>query len=115
MSASGANLGPVGQCDFLFWLGNKYFMDRFIVLQDLQRNLILGLNRQCNYRNGCNWNVNGQQYITHNITFLCVSVTPSRQEPIIQNAGALQLPPRSICKIAIWAPTKLDKKNIFTN
>ena len=43
MSASGANLGAVGQCDLTFQLGSKYFMDRFIILQDLQRNLILGL------------------------------------------------------------------------
>ena len=39
-SASGANLGPVGQCDIIFRLGNKQFFDRFIVVQDLQRNLI---------------------------------------------------------------------------
>ena len=53
MSASGANLGPKGQCDLKFRLGNKQFTDSFIVLQDLHRKIILGLNGQCNYRLGC--------------------------------------------------------------
>ena len=35
MSASEATLGPIGQCDLIFRLENKQFMDRFIVLQDL--------------------------------------------------------------------------------
>ena len=52
-SASRANIGPVGQCDLTFRLGNKKLMDRF-VLQDLHRNFILGLNWQCNYRIGYN-------------------------------------------------------------
>ena len=34
-SASGANFGPIGQCDLTFQLRNKHFMDRFLVLQDL--------------------------------------------------------------------------------
>ena len=72
-SASGANLGPVGQCNLTFRLGNTLFTDRFIVLQDVHRNVILGINFQCNYRIGCNRNVNGQQYITHNNRFLCTS------------------------------------------
>ena len=70
-SASGANIGQIGQCNLTFRLGNKQFMDWFIVLQDLHRNIILGFNCQCNYRIGYNWNVNGQQYIAHNNKFLC--------------------------------------------
>ena len=77
MSASGANLGPIGQCDLTFKLRKKQFMDRFIVLQDLQRNLILGLNWKCNCRIGCNGNVNGQQYKTHNNNYICTSTTSS--------------------------------------
>ena len=83
MSACGANLGPIGQCDLKFRLGNKQFMDRFIILQDLQRNLILGLNWQHNYRIGCHWKVNGQQYIRHKIKFLCTSTSSSNTEATI--------------------------------
>ena len=68
-SAIGANLDPIGQCDLTFRFGNKQFMGRFIILQELHRNIILELNCQCNYRIGCNWNINGQQYITHNNKF----------------------------------------------
>ena len=50
MSASGANIGLVYQCHLTFKLGNKYFTDKFIVLKDLWRNLILGLNWQPNYQ-----------------------------------------------------------------
>ena len=73
MSASRANLGPVGQCDFIFRLGNKQLIDRFTVLHDLHSNIILGLNWQCNFRTGCNWNVNGQQHITQQ-HILCTSM-----------------------------------------
>ena len=72
-SASGANLGMKRQCNLTFRLGNKQFMDKFIILQDLQRNVILGLHWQYNYRIGCNLNVNGQQYITHNNIFYALA------------------------------------------
>ena len=49
-SASGANLGPIGQCHLSFKSGNNCFTDNFIVLKDLQRNLILGLKWQSNYK-----------------------------------------------------------------
>ena len=35
-SASGANIGPIGQCSLTFQLENKHFMDMFIVLQHLK-------------------------------------------------------------------------------
>ena len=68
MSAIGVNLSPIGQGNLPFKFGNKQFTNRFITLQDLCRNIILGLNWQCNYRIGCNYNINGKQYITHNYT-----------------------------------------------
>ena len=91
ISASGANLGQIGQFDLTFRLGNKQFTNRFIILQNLYRNIILGHNWQCNYRKGCHWNVNGQQYITHNSKFLCTGITSSNMEPTVWNPGALAL------------------------
>ena len=88
-SGSGANLGPIRQCNLAFQFGSKHFMDKFIVLQDLWRNLIFSLNWQCNYKICLNWNVNGQQYITHNIKYLCTSTASSVTNPLIYNAGAL--------------------------
>ena len=34
-------------------------------------------------------------------------------EPLIQNARALKLPPRSICIIAVQAPSELNTKYIY--
>ena len=87
-SASGTSIGPIDQCDLTFKLGNKQFNDRFTMLQDLHRNIILGLNWQCNYTIDCNWNINEQQYITHNNKFLCTHTTSSNTEPMVQNSGA---------------------------
>ena len=69
-SASAAKLGSIGHCHLTFRLGNKCFRHKFIVLQDLQRNLVLGLNWQSNYKIGCNWNINRHQYITYNNKYL---------------------------------------------
>ena len=98
-SASGTNLHLIGQCDLTSRLGNKQFADRFIVLQDLQRNLILGLNWQYNYRIGCNWNVSGQWYIAHNNFYAL--------------AQHCQLPPKSISQLSVQAPTELNTKHIY--
>ena len=86
-SASGANLGPIGQCDLTFRLAKKQCIGRFMILQELCRNIILGLNWQCNYRIGCNWNINGQQYITHNTKFLYTSIPSSYTKPIFKIQG----------------------------
>ena len=48
MSASTTDPGPIVQCYLTFHLGKKNFTDKFIVLQDLQRDLILGLDEQYN-------------------------------------------------------------------
>ena len=58
-SNSGANVDPVSQCDAKFRLVNKQFTDSCIILHDLSRNIILGLNWRCNYRICYNWNANG--------------------------------------------------------
>ena len=112
-SARGNNLDPTGQCDLTFQLRNKQFMGRFIILQDLWRNLILGLNWQCNYRIGCNWNANGQHYITHNNKCLSTSTPSPKMEHTIENAGALSLPLRSICVIEVQAPTDMNTKHVY--
>ena len=112
-SANGDNLGPIGQFDLKFRLGNKQFMDRLKILQDLYRNILLGLNWQCNYRIGCRWNVNGYQYITHNNNFLCTNISSSNTEPIFWNSGVFILPLRSILIILVQAPTEWNTWLLF--
>ena len=42
-SVRGTDLGPLGQCYLIFRLGNEYFTDKFIILWDMCRDLILEL------------------------------------------------------------------------
>ena len=112
-SASGAYLGSIGQCDPTIRLGNNQFSNRLIILEELHRNIILGLNWQCKYRIGCNCNINGQQYIAHNNKFLCMSIPSSNTEPVIQNSGSVMLPPRSLSVISVKAPTKLNRRFLY--
>ena len=113
ISTSGPNLGPIGQCDLTFRLGSKHFTNRFISLWNLCRNIIFGLNWQCNYKIGCNWNSNCQQYITHNKKFLCTSIPSSSIKQIIHNSGSAMLPPRNVWVISIKAPTELNTRHIY--
>ena len=50
--ADGDSLGPVGEVHLQFHLGNVVFHDRFIILDNLQCDIILGLPWQHNYRIG---------------------------------------------------------------
>ena len=59
-------LGPIGKGYPTVRLGNKYFINKLMILQDLHRDLILGLNWQFNYKIGCIWNINEHQGMTHN-------------------------------------------------
>ena len=82
-SAIGTDLGPIGQCYLTFNLGNKYFTGKVIVLTELPRNLILGLNWHFNYKIGCNWNINGHQYMAHNSNYFCTSIPLKVTKPIV--------------------------------
>ena len=111
-SASGANLGPVGQCDLTLSLKNKQFTDKFIILQVSHRNIFLGFNWQCSYGMGCNWNVNGHQYTTHN-KFVCTSTGSLNMNPIVQNSAALTLPSWNIFVISVQALARPNTKHIY--
>ena len=62
---------------------------------------------------GCNGNVNGKQYITHNNKFLYTSTASSNMASIGWSSGTLILPPRSISAISVQAPTELDTKHLY--
>ena len=56
VSADGDSLGPVGEVHLKFKIGNKVFHDRFMILNNLQCDIIFRLPWQQNYRIGCTWN-----------------------------------------------------------
>ena len=55
VSADGNSLGPVGEVHVKFKLGKVEF-NVFVILNNLQWDIILGLPWQCNYRICCTWN-----------------------------------------------------------
>ena len=70
----GTDLGLIGQCYLTFRLGNKYFMDKFIILPDLHRDLTIGPTWQFSYKIGGNWNIDRHQYITHKNDYFCTGI-----------------------------------------
>ena len=70
VSADGDSLGPIGEVHLQFQLGKVVFHDRFIILDNLQCDMILSLPWQSNYKIGCNWNREGKHFITIKGQFL---------------------------------------------
>ena len=53
VSADGNSLGPISEVHLKFKVGKIDFNDVFVILNSLQRNIILRLPWQCNYRISC--------------------------------------------------------------
>ena len=53
VTADGNSLGPVGEVHVKFQLGKVVFNNRFIILDNLKQDMILGLPWQSNYKIGC--------------------------------------------------------------
>ena len=114
MSAIGTDSGLIGQYHLTFKLDNKYCTDKFIVLWDMWRDLILGLNWQFNYKISCISNINGHQYMTHNNNYLCTSKSSTKAtKPLVWNTGIFYLQPRSVSIITVQAPTVLKPHHIY--
>ena len=56
VSADGDSLGTVSEVHIKFMIGKVVFNDVFVILNNLQHDIILGLPWQQNYRIGCTWN-----------------------------------------------------------
>ena len=56
VSADGDSLGPISEVHLKFKIGKIEFKDVFVILNNLQRDIILSLQWQCSYRIGCPWN-----------------------------------------------------------
>ena len=69
VSADGNSLGPVVEVHVKFKLGKVEFKDVFIILNNLQHDIILGLLWQRNYRIGCTQNREGKHFLTTKTNF----------------------------------------------
>ena len=63
VSADCASLGPFGEVHLKFKIGMVVFNDRFIILNNLQCDIILGLPWQQHYRISCTCNQEGKHFI----------------------------------------------------
>ena len=70
----GNSLGPVSEVHLKFKVGKIDFNDVFVILNNLQRDIILGLLWQCNYIIGCMWNREGKHLLTIKNKFLALSL-----------------------------------------
>ena len=102
----------IGQFYLTLQLVKKHFTDKLIVLPDLQRDLISGLNLEFNYKIGYNWEINGHQYIPCKNTYLCTSILLTITKPMVPNAGTFCLQSQGILIITLQAPTELKPQYI---
>ena len=76
-------LGPVGEVHAKFKIGKVVFSNVFIILNNLQCDIILGLPWQQNYRIGCTWNQEGKHFLTIKNKFLALSITPHALKQLV--------------------------------
>ena len=65
ISADGNSFGPISEVHLKFKVGKIDFNDVFVILNNLQWDIILGLPWQCNYRIGYMWNREGKPFPYH--------------------------------------------------
>ena len=113
VSADGNSLGPIDEVHVKFKIGKVVFNNVFIILNNIQCDIILGLPWQCNYRIGCTWNQEGKHFLTIKNKFLALSITPHTSKQLIIMKGQCALQSRSITWISVKAPQNLQISSLF--
>ena len=113
VSADSNSLGPVSEVHLKFKVGKKVFNDVFVILNNLQRDIILGLPWQHNYRIGCTWNREGKHLLTIENKFLALSVTSQSPSQLIETKGQCTLQSRSITWISVKTPRNIQANNLL--
>ena len=91
VSADSNRLGPIGEVHLKFKVGKIEFNDMFVILNNVQRDIILGLPIQCNYRIGCMWNREGKHFLTIKNKFLALSITPQSPKWLVNSLFEINL------------------------
>ena len=110
-SADGNSLGPIGEVHLKFKLGKIVFNNVFVILNNLQRDIILRLTWQCNYRIGCMWNREGKHLLNIKNKFLALSLTSQSPRQLIKTKGQCTLQSRSITWISVKTPRNIQANN----
>ena len=104
VSADGNSLGPIGEVHLKFKIGNIVLYDRFMILNNLQCDIILRLPWQQYYRIGCIWNQEGKHLITIKNQFLALSIALHILRQLAKTKGQCTLQHRSIMWISLQTP-----------
>ena len=110
--ADGDCSGPIGEVHQKFQLGKVIFNDRFIILNNLQRDAILGLPWQSNYKIGCDWKREGNHFTTIKGQFLDNSISQDTTRKLAKMKGQYTLQDRSVTWIAVKSPPHLNNDSL---
>ena len=113
VSAESDSLGPVGEVHLKFKVGKIDFDDVFVILNNLQRDIILGLPWQHNYRISCMWNRKGKHLLTMKNKFLAISITLQSPNQLVKTKGHCVLQSRSITWISVKTPRNIQANNLL--
>ena len=96
-----------------FQLGNVVFHDIFVILDNLQHDIIPGLPWQHNYRIGCNWNREGKHFISIKSQFLALSIAPQVIRQLAGTKGQCHILHRSTTCITVKTPQNLNNNSLY--
>ena len=113
VSADGNSLGPIGEVHLKFKGGKIDFNDVFVILNNLQRDIILGLPWQCNYKIGCSWNRESKLLLTIKNKFLALGLTLQLPNQLVKTKCQCALPRRSITWISVKTPRNIQANNLL--
>ena len=113
VSADSDSLGPIDEVHLKFKVGKIHFNDVFVILNNLQRDIILGLPWQCNYRISCTWNREGKHLLTIKNEFLALSLTSQSPNQLVKTKGQCELQGRSITWISVKTPRNIQANNLL--
>ena len=113
VSADSNSLGPISEVHLKFKVGKIDFNDVFVILINLQRDIIHGLPWQHNYRIGCMWNREDKHLLTIKSKFLALSLTLQSPNQLIKTKGQCTLQSRSITWISVKTPQNIQANNLL--
>ena len=108
VSPDSNSLGPISKIHLKFKVGKIDFNDVLIILNNLQRDIILGLPWQCNYRIGCMWNRDDKHLLTIKSKFLALSLTLQSPNQLIKTMGQCALQSKSTTWMSVKTPRNIQ-------
>ena len=113
VTADGDSLGQVGEVHNKLELGKVIFNDRFIILDNLKRDMILGLPWQSKYKIGCDWNREGMHFISIKGQFLAHSINQHVIRQLAKRKGQCSIQNRSITWRTVKTPPNINSNSMY--